>query len=145
MELLKEGKYWTACYYKKIGMYVARIGWASPQGTQNCVYSIPGDVFEALGAFDDDNDNEKIIRDYGSLLRRFEDGEGVEQDCEKAVHWYTKAAEQGNDCAQKNLAVCYYEGTGVEQSYEKAVYWFTKSAEQGYEMAQENLRMLQQK
>lgn len=58
-------------------------------------------------------------------------GEGVEQDCEKAVEWYTKAAEQGIDDAQLNLAISYENGEGVEQNYEKAIEWYKKAIDNG--------------
>ena len=48
-------------------------------------------------------------------------------------------AENGDDYAQFDLALCYSEGDGVEQSDEKAAYWYTKSAEQGNSAAQYNL------
>lgn len=49
---------------------------------------------------------------------------------EKAVEWYTKAAEAYYDAdAQYNLGKCYYYGRGVEQNYEKAVEWYTEAAE----------------
>ena len=56
-------------------------------------------------------------------------GNGVKQNYEKAVEWYTKAAEQGNSEAQDTLGDCYYLGNGVEQNYEKAVEWYTEAAE----------------
>ena len=65
--------------------------------------------------------------------------EGVSKNYKTAVHWYTKAAEQGDACGQNNLGACYESGEGVSQDYEKAVYWYTKSAEQGYALAQCNL------
>ena len=69
----------------------------------------------------------------------YDEGQGVEQDYEKAVFWYRKSAEQGNDSAQYNLALCYVKGQGVEQDYEKAVEWYRKSAEHGDSRAQFNL------
>ena len=65
-------------------------------------------------------------------------GDGVEQDYEKAVYWFTKAAEEGLVEAQNNLGLLYY-GEGGWQDYEKAVYWLTKAAEQGHASAQNNL------
>ncbi|MFN6886985.1 tetratricopeptide repeat protein, partial [Proteus mirabilis] len=66
----------------------------------------------------------------------FDEGDGVEQDHEKAVYWYTKAGEQGDSDAQYNLAISYDEGIGIEQDHEKAVTWYTKAAEQGHADAQ---------
>ena len=61
---------------------------------------------------------------------------------QKAVEWYTKAAEQGNAVAQYNLGVCYNFGKGVEKDLQKAIEWYTKAAEQGDEDAQEALERL---
>ena len=38
----------------------------------------------------------------------------------KAVNWYRKAAEQGNDDAKTNLGWCYYCGFGVSENVQKA-------------------------
>lgn len=67
------------------------------------------------------------------------EGYGTEQNTEKAVYWWMKAAEQGDANAQYNLALSYEYGFGVEQSYEHAVYWFQKAAEQGLEEASAEL------
>ena len=48
----------------------------------------------------------------------------MEQDDVQAVHWYTKAAEQGNEWAQYNLGLMYAEGRGVEEDDAQAVYWY---------------------
>ena len=69
-------------------------------------------------------------------------GFGVTQDMQKAVEWYTKAAEQGHAAAQYNLGNCYYDGEGVEKDLQKAIEWYTKAAEQGDEDAQEALERL---
>ena len=60
----------------------------------------------------------------------------VPRDNMKAVHWFTKAAEQGNINAQFSLGAKYYDGEGVPQDNMKAVHWFTKAAEQGEVRAQ---------
>ena len=39
----------------------------------------------------------------------------------KAVHWFTKSAEQGFAEAQNNLGVMYENGRGVPQNYRKAI------------------------
>ena len=66
-------------------------------------------------------------------------GQGVEQDYQKAFNWYRKAAEAGDTIAQSNLGYMYYQGQGVEQDYEKAFIWYQKSAEGGNVTAQSNL------
>ena len=54
------------------------------------------------------------------------------EDYASATYWLRKAAEQGQQTAQKNLGLLYYDGVGVNQDYEEALKWFRKSAEQGY-------------
>ena len=74
-----------------------------------------------------------------NLALCYMNGEGVTQNCKKALEWYTKAAKQGDSWAQTNLGYCYYYGNGVRKSYKKAVEWFTKAAEQGTHNAQYHL------
>jgi len=58
-------------------------------------------------------------------------GSGVDQDYEKAVYWYEKAASQDNAMAQYNLAICYGNGYGVAKNIKESVKWFGKSADKG--------------
>ena len=67
-------------------------------------------------------------------------GNGVPQDYEQAVKWFTKAAEQGDAFSQANLGVMYVNGNGVAQDYKLAAKWYKKAAEQGHAQAQEMLR-----
>ena len=69
-------------------------------------------------------------------------GKGVAKDYKKAVYWFNKAAEKGNDCAMCNLANCYHDGNGVEQDYSKALYWFQKAVEKGNAEAMFNIGVL---
>ena len=66
-------------------------------------------------------------------------GRHVEQDYEKAFHYFKLSADQGNQCAQDNLGNMYYYGRHVEQDYEKAFYYFKLSADQGNKCAQNDL------
>ncbi|CAE7247977.1 esiB, partial [Symbiodinium sp. CCMP2592] len=58
------------------------------------------------------------------------------RDEEKAVHWYTLAAEQGLAKAQFALGLCYKQGRGVAQDPEMALKWFTKAGHQAHAEAQ---------
>ena len=62
---------------------------------------------------------------------RYHEGQGVPQDYNQAVLWYSKAAEQGDIAAQFCLGSMYYSGQGVPQDYKQAILWYTKAAEQG--------------
>ena len=64
-------------------------------------------------------------------------GRGVPQDDQEAVKWYRRAAEQGEDSAQYNLASMYVSGNGVPQDYVFAHMWANLAASQGGEGAGE--------
>jgi TPR repeat protein len=55
------------------------------------------------------------------------------------VRWYRKAADQGFDAGQYNLANMYGFGRGVPRDDAEAVKWYRKAADQGYPEAQLNL------
>lgn len=62
----------------------------------------------------------------------YEDGDGVEQDSNKAFQWFLKSANGGNADAQYFLAGKYHDGDCVEQDYDQAFEWYKKAAEQGH-------------
>ncbi len=47
----------------------------------------------------------------------------------EALYWYQKAAKNGLDMAQYNLALLYENGEGTEKNLKKAFYWYQKAAE----------------
>jgi len=47
----------------------------------------------------------------------------IKKDDEKAVYYFKKAAENGNDKAQLELGCCYMDGRGVGTDWEKAKFW----------------------
>ena len=61
----------------------------------------------------------------------FRDAIGTEQDYQKAVHWFSKAAAGENASAQCSLGYAYESGQGVAVNMEEAVRWYKKAAEQG--------------
>ena len=54
-------------------------------------------------------------------------GEGIEENKEKAVYYYTKAAEQDHKKAQYNLAKMHAKGEGIPMNHVKAIYLFRRS------------------
>jgi len=64
------------------------------------------------------------------------EGYGFEQDQKQAAYWYEKAAEQGHQEAQYNLARLYATGQGVPRDQEQALRWVRASASQGFAPAQ---------
>ncbi len=63
-------------------------------------------------------------------------GIGVDEDQQKAVHWYTKSAEQGFPRAQEILGYCYYYGIGAERDFQKAAEYYAQAAAKGLDWAQ---------
>ena len=55
----------------------------------------------------------------------------MEKDHKKAFAWFKKAAEQGQDTAQSELAIAYNNGQGVIQDYVKAHKWWNIAAALG--------------
>jgi TPR repeat protein len=64
-------------------------------------------------------------------------GEGVTQDYNEALKWYTKAAEQGYAAAQHNLGKMYWNGHGVPEDFVQSYKWLNLAAAQGNETAKE--------
>jgi len=61
---------------------------------------------------------------------------GIAADPAEAVAWYRRAAEQGLDKAQFNLAHCLATGHGAPQDYSESRLWMRRAAEQGMADAQ---------
>jgi len=59
----------------------------------------------------------------------YEGGYGVEIDYKKALNFYEKAANQGNELAQYKLGCMYEKGLNIEQDYTKAIEFYEKAAE----------------
>ena len=71
-------------------------------------------------------------------------GCGVKQDGLKALAWYTKAADQGNNTVQVLIGLIYeYGKAGIPKDNAKVIEWYTKGAEQGSGAAKEALKRLQ--
>ncbi len=70
---------------------------------------------------------------------RYENGEGVERDIEKAFELYTKAAEGGHEKGQFRLGLCHYYGKVADANRYSTLKWLKASAEQGYSDAIEFL------
>ena len=69
-------------------------------------------------------------------------GDGVEQDYDKAVKLLNKAAKKGCNDARLQLGVLYYTGEIVEQDYDEAEKLFRKAADDGDATAQYNMGVL---
>lgn len=64
-------------------------------------------------------------------VARRRDGEGVEQDYEKAFEYTLLAAEQGHPKSCYNIGWSYEQGEGVEQDYDEALKYYKLASEYG--------------
>ncbi|MCL2281819.1 MAG: sel1 repeat family protein [Fibromonadales bacterium] len=79
------------------------------------------------------------------ILRRV----GVESDelnlYDKAFNYYTAASELGDDTANNNLGMMYYNGKGVNRDLQLAIKYFRAAALSGDDVAKANLEFALQK
>ena len=80
--------------------------------------------------------NRQAMLNIGHL---YANGEGVEQDAEKAMAWYRRAAEAGETGAMLALARVLENGRGVTTDEAAAMRWYRKAAEGGNASAQWSL------
>ncbi len=78
----------------------------------------------------------------------YRDGLGVPRDPERALKWFTEAAESnwiravdklGSPEAQYEAGIMYRDGIGTEKDLNKAADWFEQAAGQGHSLSQEAL------
>lgn len=90
-------------------------------------------TFDQLAAIADTGDDEAQYR----LGRAYEYGEGVSVHLNKAVAWYTRAADQGNINAAFRLARLLHEGgRGLRADPERAMPYYNMAARAGHPEAQ---------
>ncbi|WP_241159417.1 MULTISPECIES: sel1 repeat family protein [unclassified Desulfovibrio] len=72
----------------------------------------------------------------------YDQGQGVEPDVGRALHWFAKAAEAGNASGMSNYGRMLEQGRGMEANPAEAARWFDLAARQGQPEAQYNLGFL---
>ncbi len=77
--------------------------------------------------------------------RRYENGEGVPADVDRAIRLYCKAARQGHADAQYQLGWLYAHGRGVKRDDALAAAWLKKAAGKNHAQARNVLRLLKVK
>jgi putative methionine-R-sulfoxide reductase with GAF domain len=73
------------------------------------------------------------------LALRYADGEGVAQNYQDAMAWFSKAAANGNEKAQWKLGLGYLNGIGVPKDEREAALWFKRAANRNDVRAQNSL------
>ena len=71
METKKKGNNWTAYYDRDNGRYFAEIIYTSREGREQYDYEITSDIYNRLGTFAKDYENERLIR-TGKIAYSFE-------------------------------------------------------------------------
>ncbi len=61
----------------------------------------------------------------------YADGLDVEQDHKKALYWFKKSADRGDDIAMFRLAVIYSNGDGVTKDLEESLNWLKRAVVAG--------------
>jgi TPR repeat protein len=69
-------------------------------------------------------------------------GDGVPQDYDQAVRWFSLAAEQGNVAAQAMLGNCYWAGRGVTADPMRAYFWSFLAQDGGDEASKSRVALL---
>ena len=62
---------------------------------------------------------------------RYEEGNGVPKNIEKAIFWYQKAAEEYHQAAMARLGKIYDKGELVPRNSKKALHWYQKAIQRG--------------
>ena len=99
MNTKKHGNNWTAYYDPDTGRYFAEIMYTSREGREQYDYEITQELFNRLGTFSDDVDNERLIRS-AKMTYSFENtmvwDEEANETMIKAVHKQEKQKKKKN-------------------------------------------------
>ncbi len=99
MKNKKEGNYWTAYYDPDTKRYFAEIIYTSREGREQYDYEITKEIYDRLGTFSDDNDNEELIR-TGNMSYSFENTMYGTLGPERRV-WDEEANQAMKECVCK--------------------------------------------
>jgi hypothetical protein len=67
-----------------------------------------------------------------NLADKYEHGQGVPQDYQKALFWYNESAKQDNGVAESSLAEMFADGRGMPRDIDAAIACFERAAVHGY-------------
>ena len=62
MKYKKQGNNWSACYDRDTNRYFAEIMYTSREGREQYDYEITRDIYDRLGTFTEDIENERLIK-----------------------------------------------------------------------------------
>ena len=100
MKAKKQGNNWTAYHDKDNDRYFAEIMYTSREGREQYDYEISREIFERLGSFGDDIENERLIK-TANMTYSFENTMYGTLGPERMV-WDEEANKAMNECIRKN-------------------------------------------
>ena len=100
MKNKKKGNYWTAYHDPETGRYFAELMYISREGMEDYRYEITQNIYDKLGTFSKDSENEELIR-TGNRTYSFENTMYGTLGPEKTV-WDDEANKAMDDCIKKN-------------------------------------------
>lgn len=100
MKTMKKGNYWTAYYDPETKRYFAEIMYISREGMEDYKYEITQGIYDRLGTFGKDSENEELIR-TGNRTYSFENTMYGTLGPERIV-WDEEADQAMQKCVKKN-------------------------------------------
>lgn len=100
MKAKKQGNNWTAYHDKDNDRYFAEIMYTSREGREQYDYEISREIYERLGSFGDDTENERLIK-TANMTYSFENTMYGTLGPERMV-WDEEADKAMNECIMKN-------------------------------------------
>ncbi|MCR5684174.1 MAG: hypothetical protein K6G81_01960 [Lachnospiraceae bacterium] len=100
MKTEKHGNCWSAYYDSDTKRYFAEVIYTSREGREQYDYEITRDIFDRLGTFKRDTDNEELIRS-AKMTYSFENTMYGTLGPERMV-WDEEANEAMNKCVKKS-------------------------------------------
>ncbi|MBP5413876.1 MAG: hypothetical protein ILN61_01365 [Lachnospiraceae bacterium] len=100
MKAKKQGNNWTAYYDKENDRYFAEIIYTSREGREQYDYEITSVIYEQLGSFGDDIENERLIK-TAKMTYSFENTMYGTLGPERMV-WDEEADKAMNECVKKS-------------------------------------------
>ncbi len=96
----KQGNNWTAYYDKDNDRYFAEVMYTSREGREQYDYEISSEIYERLGSFGDDIENERLIK-TANMTYSFENTMYGTLGPERMV-WDEEADKAMKECIRKN-------------------------------------------
>ena len=99
MKTKKKGNNWTAYYDPDTNRYFAEIIYTSREGREQYNYEIDASIFARLGTFNDDVENERLIKN-ANMTYSFENTMYGTLEPERTV-WNEEANKAMDECVKK--------------------------------------------